>query len=128
MLLPLKRLTAKAHSARFSLCFADVLVFRKKKEIWFVLLFVYLCFLRTSAAAITAMTIITAAPAMSGVSVGIPLSGCGATVGDAVAVCVGVSVGATDSVGVGVVVVVGCWASAGPTMMRCSTKYRTSPS
>ena len=55
--------------------------------------FVYLRFLRTSAAAMTAMMMMTAAPAISNVSVGTVLSGSGATVGDAVAVDVAVGAG-----------------------------------
>ena len=48
-----------------------------------VLYCVYLRFLRTSAAAMTAMMMTTAAPAMSRVSVDTPVPGVGATVGEA---------------------------------------------
>lgn len=61
-----------------------------------MLLFFYLRFRSTKAAVITANIMMTAAPAMSKVSVGGLPSGCGATVGDAgvvvnvgVVVCVG---------------------------------------
>ena len=54
---------------------------KKKKGCWFFV--VYLRFLSTSAAAMTAMMTTAAAIAMY-VDVGIPLVGCGATLGEAV--------------------------------------------
>lgn len=58
---------------------------------------VYLRFRSTNAAATTAIMITTAAPAMSRVSVEMPVPGVGATVGDAETV--GAWVGATVAVG-----------------------------
>ena len=66
---------------------------------------VYLCLRRTSAAAMTAMTITTAAPAINRVSVVMPDAGSTPADGETVGatVCVGASVGAVvcDGVGVG---------------------------
>ena len=76
-------------------------------------MFVYLRFLRTSAAAMTAMMITTAAPAIRRVSVEMPVPGVGATVGLGAMVNVGAVVGGGV---VGVVVGAGVIAAtAGPT-------------
>ena len=86
-----------------------------------VLFWVYFRFLRTSAATITATMITTATPAMSNVSVEIPVPGVGATVGEAEMVTVGVDIGVDVVCGkVGVGTVVGT-VNAGPT-----TKYAVS--
>jgi hypothetical protein len=76
----LRVLAAKAHSAHFPFNFSK----KQKRKKRVVLLFVYLRFLSTNAAAMTAMVMTTAAPAMSKVSVDKPVPGSTTTEGDAV--------------------------------------------
>lgn len=56
---------------------------KEKKEILFVYFFVYLRLRSTKAATMTAIMMTTAAPAISKVSLDIPVPGVGATVGEA---------------------------------------------
>ena len=102
----LRSLIARTLSARFSLqCFFEFWGLKKEKRV--VVFVVYLRFLSTKAAAMTAMIITTAAPAMSKVSVDMPVPGVGATVGLGATVDVGAVVG-VGVIGVGATVAVGC--------------------
>lgn len=104
-----RSLSAKVLSAsNFTLAFSE----KKEKGGLGV---VYLRFLSTNATAIIATMMRAAAPAISNVSVEVPVPGVGATVGEGITVAVGATVGAT--VLVGATVSVGAGDTAEPTEM-----------